>query len=46
MKKTLYSAPECEIVRMGMCNQVLTGSDLGEPGKAGSDLDVLPGFDF
>lgn len=41
MKKTLYSAPECEIVCMGLCNQVLTGSGYGQVNEPGE----VPGID-
>jgi hypothetical protein len=46
MKKHYYTAPECEIVRINLGNQILQGSLLGEEGEAGKELDVLPEFGF
>lgn len=46
MKKHYYTAPECEIVRFNLGNQILQGSLLGEEGEAGQELDILPEFGF
>ena len=44
MKITYYSAPKCEIVRLKLDNQILTGSSFGEVGEAGAipeiDLEI------
>lgn len=40
MKITYYTAPECEIVRLKLDNQILAGSDFGELGEAGAIPDV------
>ena len=42
MKKHYYTAPECEIVRINLGNQILIlqGSILGEEGEAGAIPEV------
>ena len=44
MKKHYYTAPECEIVRINLSNQILQGSIFGEKGEAGDipeiDLEI------
>ena len=46
MKKTLYQAPETKVRTVSLCSAILTGSDYGDPGKAGSTLDVLDELSF
>lgn len=40
MKKHYYTAPECEIVRINLGNQILQGSLLGKEGEAGAIPEV------
>lgn len=46
MKKTLYQAPETKVRILTFSNSILTGSDYGDAGKAGSPLDVLDELEF
>ena len=46
MKKNYYNAPECDIVRIGMHNQVLTGSDFGEFDEPGTVPEIDPIINF
>ncbi len=41
MKKTYYLSPECEVIDVRIETSVLSGGELGDPGLAGSELDVL-----
>lgn len=46
MKKLLYNMPECEIIHLGMRNQVLTGSDFGPLDEPGTVPEIDPIIDF
>lgn len=46
MEKTLYLAPETKVRIVAFSTAILTGSDYGDPGKAGSPLDVLDELSF
>ena len=46
MKKNHYNAPGCEIVRIGMYNQVLTGSEFGQVNEPGTVPEIDPIINF
>ena len=41
MSKKFYETPQCEAFEMVLQNVVLQGSNFGDPGQPGSDLDLL-----
>ena len=46
MKITFYVAPETKVRTILFSGAILTGSDYGDPGKAGSPLDILDELSF
>lgn len=45
-KKALYEAPESEAFDLGLEKDLLTGSEFGDPGKAGAELDEMEELGF
>lgn len=45
-RKAFYEAPESEILELGLEMDLLTGSEYGDGGKPGKDLNELDELEF
>lgn len=45
-RKAFYEAPESEVLEMGLETDLLTGSEFGDAGKAGKNLEELDELEF